>query len=82
MVEAEAAEEAEGAARKDFPFKAERNGRRGRRRDKKKRKEERRTGREGAGGSRGEKREKNRKMSSFRLKHRGGATDGGRMEAL
>lgn len=34
-VEAEAAEEAEGAARKDFPFKAEQNGRRGRRRDKK-----------------------------------------------
>lgn len=67
----------EGASRKYFPFKAERD--RGGDGEIKKGKEERRTGREGAGGSQVEK---NRKMSSCRLKHRGGATDRGRAGAL
>lgn len=65
-----------------FPLKR-RGDQRGRRRDLKKKgkRKGRKTEREG-GRARGREFEKKRKMSSCRLKHRGGATDRGRPGAL
>lgn len=67
----------EGAYTKYFPFKAERDS--GGEEEIKKEKEERQKGRVG---ERWREFEKKRKMSSCRLRHRGGAMDRGRPGAL